>query len=582
MLLNVKTKDVGLIDHTIITGDPFNYTDPVTSAITTTSTNPELGDSTVFPIFYRLNLDFLNAKIRFTRLDGSYTTAKIVYYSGWNNTTTHINTTSPAYVGNNDDYVLLKLDRNITNSKIKLPYFNCYTFGNGVESDRIRDDFNAVKLDKGVKASTVLDEPYKEEQRTNGLIYSGIYNSNSGVNNLNQFIAAEKITKDVNPTYGSIQKLKARDTDLVTFCEDKILKIVAYKDALYKADGNPDIISTNKVLGQTTSFAGEFGISQNPESFAQESFRLYCTDKQRGKVLRISGDGVTPISSVGMKDYFFDNLKLNNNLIGSFDDKKGEYNLTLKEQGVTVAFSEESKGWTSFKSFIQENGLSLNNDYYTFKNGKMYKHHANQTRNNFYGDPYDSHVDVLFNLQSESVKHFGSMKYEGSQAKITQNLTDGEYYNNIEKDGWYIESGYTDLQKAGQMEFKNKEGKWFSHMKGSLAKNVEDLNSSEFSFQGIDVVSTVGGGSSVFGCTDPVAINYNPSANTDDGSCEYPPPSPAGPTTTITTGTSTGTGGVISTGTGGGTSTGTGGGSTPPPPPVQTFNITVRDLGDLD
>ena len=70
------------------------------------------------------------------------------------------------------------------------------------------------------------------------MIYSGIYNSNSGLNNLNQFIQAEKITKDINPIYGSIQKLHARNSDLVTLCEDKVLKILAQKDALFNADGN--------------------------------------------------------------------------------------------------------------------------------------------------------------------------------------------------------------------------------------------------------------------------------------------------------------------------------------------------------
>ena len=121
-----------------------------------------------------------------------------------------------------------------------------------------------------MKASTTLEQEYKEEHRKYGLIYSGIYNSTSGINNLNQFIAAEKITKDVNPIYGSIQKLYSRDSDLVTLCEDKILKIVANKDALFNADGNPQLIATDRVLGQTIPFSGEFGISTDPESFASE------------------------------------------------------------------------------------------------------------------------------------------------------------------------------------------------------------------------------------------------------------------------------------------------------------------------
>ena len=101
----------------------------------------------------------------------------------------------------------LRLEKSLLNGKHSLAWHNCYSFGNGVESNRIRDVFNAQQISNGVKVSTVLSEDFGEQHRGYGLIYSGIYNSNSGVNNLNQFIQAEKITKDLNPTYGSIQKL---------------------------------------------------------------------------------------------------------------------------------------------------------------------------------------------------------------------------------------------------------------------------------------------------------------------------------------------------------------------------------------
>ena len=68
-----------------------------------------------------------------------------------------------------------------------------------------------------------------------------------------------------------------------------------------------------------------------------------------------------------------------------------------REHGITISFSEIAKGWTSFKSFVQDDGLSLNNDYYILKNGELWIHHFNETRNNFYDDQYNSHVDILFN-----------------------------------------------------------------------------------------------------------------------------------------------------------------------------------------
>jgi len=255
----------------------------------------------------------------------------------------------------------IKIDTFLYNSSFKLPWHNCYSFGNGVESNRIRDNFNLPYIANGVKASTTLEQEYKEEHRKYGLIYSGLYNSMSGVNNLNQFIQAEKITKEINPIHGSIQKLHSRDEDLVTLCEDKCLRILANKDAIYNADGNPQLTATENVLGQTVPFSGEFGISTNPESFASESYRVYFADKVRGAVLRLSKDGLTPISSYGMKDWFRDNLKLLPRIIGSYDDQKGEYNITLKQTGgdpTTVEILAELPSTISCDTCVNETAIS--------------------------------------------------------------------------------------------------------------------------------------------------------------------------------------------------------------------------------
>ena len=377
----------------------------------------------------------------------------------------------------------VKLKTNIHNtSKFTLPWYNCFTFGNGVESNRIRDDFNAPFMDKGVKVSTTLAEPYTEERRGSSLIFGGIYNSKNGINNTNQFIEAEGITKDLNPKYGTIQKLHTRDGDIVALCEDKIFKIIAYKDALYLADGNPQLTATNKVLG----------------------YQTYFTDKVRGVVLRMSLDGLTPISNVGMKDYFADALKTSTgNIIGTFDDKKTEYNVTLN--GVTLAYNEGTDGWVSFRSYLPQSGVSFNNDYYTFKDGELYKHHDNSTRNNFYGTQYDSNITVLINDSPGSVKNFKTLNYEGSQAKITQFSTstldsvaddldgtygDGEYYNLAAKNGWYVTEIVTDMQEGLISEFKDKENKWFNYLRG-VETTLSNLDQNEFSVQGIGEASAV-------------------------------------------------------------------------------------------
>ena len=396
----------------------------------------------------------------------------------------------------------------------KLAWHNCYSFGNGVESNRIRDNFNLPFITNGVKVSTTLEHDYEEEHRKYGLIYSGIYNSVSGVNNLNQFIAGEKITKDVNPTYGSIQKLHSRNSDLVALCEDKILKILANKDAVFNADGNTNLTATENVLGQTVPFSGEFGISTNPESFASENYRAYFTDKVRGKVLRLSMDGLTPISDVGMKDWFKDNLKITNKAIGSYDDKKDQYNLTLKGDGIntTVTYKEDIKGWVSFKSFTPENAISCANEYYTFNNGEIWKHHDETVpRNTFYNiDPLidtsaQSSVTVVLNDSPSVIKAFNTLNYEGSQSKIDKfsvetkvldfqpdtQYNDQEYYNLASKLGWYVGDIVTDKEQGSISEFLEKEGKWFNNINRNIDINLSQADTADFTFQGIAQVSSV-------------------------------------------------------------------------------------------
>ena len=271
-------------------------------------------------------LDYVGKVLAITRADGSVIHVEIAEA---------VEPSDYYITGNGSGNYGYRLTFKVKNSP-SLPYYsnfyNVFAFGNGIESNTVRDDFNGVSIKTGARASTTLDEPYREEIREHGLIFSGLYNSNTGVNNLNQFIQAQKITKDLNPTYGSIQKLFQRQTNLVVFCEDKVVKVISNKDAIFNADGNPQLVANERVLGQVTPFVGEFGISKNPESFASESYRAYFTDKQRRAVLRLSMDGLTPISDAGMKDWFGDNLADDNIMcLGTYDEDKQEYNLTIRE-----------------------------------------------------------------------------------------------------------------------------------------------------------------------------------------------------------------------------------------------------------
>ena len=440
--------------------------------------------------------------------------------------------------GNATGYYLL--DKNVYKYKVEIPWFNCYTFGNGVESNRIRDDFNAPHLGTGEKASTTLPG-YGEEKLTNSLIYSSIYNSSSSVNGLNEFNASERITKDINPEYGTIQALKTRDSNVVVFTEDKVLKVLANKDILFNADGTTNVTASDKVLGNATPFSGDYGISTDPSSIASDQYRIYFTDKQRGAVLRLSMDGLTPISNVGMKSFFRDHLPKSKTLVGTFDKVSGEYNLGIEYQPIwdseteysttTVSFNESSKGWVSFKSFTPPAGLSVAGKYFTTDSNGIYLHNSGNFENSFYGVKKDSSITVLFNDSPSEIKNFETIVMEAEVAQLESladqanftdaagntlsDFNDGSYHAlsagstdaNETRRGWFCEDIITNAEEgvSATHQVNIKEGKAFSHIRGKDIKSTDRTiidDTSKIDFSNL----------SVQGLGEPVSITYSDSA----------------------------------------------------------------------
>ena len=326
---------------------------------------------------------------------------------------------------------------NNAGATIDVRFFNCYllnfTSGTHIEVNRLRAGFNEKAFDVGVRAY-VVKENFAEERRFNTLIHSsGLFNSRTNVNYINQFNEAEGgLTISLDPQDGSVQKLYADDTQIVIFQEDKLSRSPINKDFIYSAEGGAVPVTSNtQFLGTIAPYAGDFGISKNPGSFAAYGYARYFTDKNRGSVLRLSQNGIVDISNSGMSDFFRDALSHATQVIGSYDEYHGLYNLTIigdcydsetdtnvataADGYFTISFDENAKGWTSFKSFKQESGLTLNNKYYTFNSGKLYEHNSEDVnRNSFYGAAAaDSYIEPILNDGPSLVKTFNTISYEG-------------------------------------------------------------------------------------------------------------------------------------------------------------------------
>ena len=272
-----------------------------------------------------------------------------------------------------------------------------------LESRKVFDKFNTVEIAKGIRASS--PEPrYAEENRKTGLIFSGLYNSKTGLNELNRFSNADQIFKELEPNYGGIQKLFTLDTNLLALAEDKVFKILADKDALFNADDGVNITATNRVLGQAIAYQGDYGISTHPESFVFFRNNVYFSDAKRGSIVQLTpvNGQFQPISQRGMSNFFRDRLSAlqtttatdndgnifnTAKIVGAYDGHKKLYIVSIQgynqsdasigsesipneTSNITVGYSLNSQGWTSRYSFIPETGISMNNRFFTFKNGK--------------------------------------------------------------------------------------------------------------------------------------------------------------------------------------------------------------------
>jgi len=229
--------------------------------------------------------------------------------------------------------------------------FNAFSFGNGIESDRILDDFNATSLEYSPRS--IIPVPiYEQERKKASLTYSGVFRAESSLNRLNEFNLSNSNFKDLELEYGSIQLIYARNTDLMVFQEDKISRVLYEKNLLSDSIGGGTITSVPQVFGTQISPYGEWGISFNPESFSVWGGAMFCTDSRRNAVLMIQGDSIVDISEENHKSYIrqlFEN-GLNTQKLGIYTPRTKQYIISSNESSVSpceLSISSESSFFPS-------------------------------------------------------------------------------------------------------------------------------------------------------------------------------------------------------------------------------------------
>lgn len=127
----------------------------------------------------------------------------------------------------------------------------------------------------------------------------------------------------------------------------------------------------------------------------------------------------------------------------------------------TLSYSESVQGWPSFYSFHPDWMLGMNNYFYSFKGGNLYRHNVNQNRNTFYEDWFVRIGEPDLAYTPSTVKSvFNDAPLEN---KLFKTL-------NLEGDSTWGATMYTDIQDTGYIDaswFEKKEQSWYAFVRNS-------------------------------------------------------------------------------------------------------------------
>lgn len=214
---------------------------------------------------------------------------------------------------------------------ITLDFFNVFSWGNCIESYKIKDQFLLKHFELQNRPSVNLVD-YKQNNRTTSLTYSNVYSQTTKYNGLNEFNLSKVNFKDMDDFFGDITKIVSRESDLVVFQENRVSKLLFNKSVLFNADGTGNVSQSRSVLGQDIAFGGEYGVSANPSSVILSGGVVYFVDERRRVVCALSGDRINQISDFGMIDFFNDNLSMDNprSVIAGYDPRDRQLSISMK------------------------------------------------------------------------------------------------------------------------------------------------------------------------------------------------------------------------------------------------------------
>ena len=366
-------------------------------------------------------------------------------------------------------------------TQIILPHYNCYCWGNGIESCKIEDAFNKPFIEHRFRAWALPNEGFQRIHRKSDVCHSDTYRWSNRFNGLHNFDVTQGNFKELDIENAEIERIIARDGDLLVFQRQKIGKILFGKNIIEDLQGMQTLQAVKDVLG---AYVGIIGINgtRNPESIVYSDGLTYCVDVERGELLVIANNEIEKISENLCEQYFREICKTNDKFIADYDPDNNQYLVFIgNDLNKVLSFQKNVGGFPTFHNYQPDMLLGVGKKLFSWKNGVLFENYTSPQKQ-FFGVPYTSQMIFNVNHFPSDDKVFKAIKLESSHA------WDIVFKSNLNN---------TFLDKE---EFNEKESFWFSHIPRAITTDLKNA-------QGIGLIDTIVGNNVVMKNTLPNYIS---------------------------------------------------------------------------
>lgn len=340
---------------------------------------------------------------------------------------------------------------NGANPVFDIGFYNGYCFGDGVESYKIKDVFNAKELQYKFRGSLYEKNGYKQIQRKYDITYSGIYNHEMGINNLSVFNPSTANWKTLPIKYGEINHIVGTRGDVAVYFENGIGNVMYGKSILFDLMSTENVATTNDVLGNFIEVSDYYGCNE-PESVVKSPYGNFLVDKRRNRILLHSDRQIQELNAVqsGFHNKGVKLLKNNHSFLSSFDNVNGEYIVGYNEKG-SIRFSLPLKGFTTYNTQCFDYIIGSSGSHYTAYRGVIYENEVTDDYNNLSGQGGQrAKLVYIVNPEIDSDKIYKAMYLQsntGWDTHIKSNLTESYIPEDayVQKESFYYSDIFRDI-----------------------------------------------------------------------------------------------------------------------------------------